>query len=333
MTSLEALESLNQTIEKADAGVVRTIRLTFENEPIYLAAVKGKEDGPSLWLEAALHGDECDGTAALMTLMKELPARLKRGRVIVCPVVNPTAFAAGLAASPYDGKNLNRMGKEAGTTWSARYFRWLADLIAGSADMMVDLHGGGAFLDVLSFALIPGEPAAVSEEMQEMCRHLDLDAMALTPQRGELINEMASRGVRAVLLENGGGSALSEAGIDCHLRNCRTIMALLSLTDGDGSKESGDHVTSGNTAGSGGKSPALIRHEYDYYFEQDGVLTTKTPVGTWLKRGDVVYGVTGLNGFEETVFYCPHERAVLLSVHNTARVAKGAYAAYLGTED
>ena len=339
MTFCEDLSRLKPVIRQAVSNRPEVAELVFEDTTVSLVFIKGKKEGPAVWLQAALHGDECDGSAALLRLIPMLEKHLLNGTVCLLPVANPTAFAAGRLASPHDGKNLNRMGTDESGTYSARYFRWLADLISDNADVMADLHGGGAFLDVLSFALIPGGSEDNLNKSQLLCKGLELDAVAEIPERGELINELNKRGLKTILLENGGGSAVSEACVEKHLRNVLRILNNLGMLDGaflnkddsPGQKEGREDDMIGISAATA--KPVHIRREYDFYFEQDGILSTKTRVGTLLKKGDAVYGVTDLKTFEETVFRCPFDKAYLLSIHNTARVTKGAYAAYLGTEE
>jgi len=331
MAYSDSPDRLKDELSAIAPGRSAPVILTFEDDPLALFAVKGRRDGPAVFVEAALHGDECDGSIAITRLIRLLPECLAEGCVILCPVANPTAFAAGRASSPHDGKNLNRMGLDQSQTYSSRYFRYLADLISGNADVFIDLHGGGAYLDVLSFALVPAESDTGRQRSGELIRGLDLDCVAEAADRGELINEMSRRGLAAVLLENGGGTAIIGECVDRHFGNTLRILqnlGMLSAVPEEGCE--GSAVITGSDSL---KQPVSIRHEYDFYFENDGLVTTKAPVGSCLKKGDVVYGVTDLRTMKESLFLCPFEKAYLLSVHNTARARSGAYAAYLGTEE
>lgn len=323
MKAQQAIDKLNEVLDGMSSTTAQVVSLEFEGVALPLLVVNGAEPGKVVWFEAALHGDERDGTVALLKLKEELSLTLKQGVVILCPVTNPTAFVAGTNASPLDSKNLNRMGIEEQETFSARYFKWLSEVISNVAQVMVDFHGGGYYLDVLSFALLPSSTEEEFERSQALTKNLDLDCVAKAPWRGELINELSRRGLTTLLLENGGGTAVQSESVERHLSNAKQILRNLGLLDEATQATSAEQVA----------TPLLIAHEYDYYFASDGILTYKAPVGTHLTKGEVIYKVSSASTLEEEVFRCPLEHAIVLSIHNTALVKKGTYAVYLGTED
>lgn len=299
------------------------VSLQFEDTELSVLVIIGKEKGPTVWVESALHGDECDGSVALMTLAQTLPNELVHGTVVLCPTANPTAFANASLGSPKDGKNLNRMGVEPSDTFSARYFRWLADVISSNAQVMVDLHGGGYYLDVAPFALLPSSSAEEFARSLKLANGLEVDYLAKAPWRGELVNELSRRGLATILLENGGGSAIRPGCVARHVRNVHRVLLNLGMLEG--SQETGSE------AGTPAVKPDIISREHDYYFESTGVLTYHASVGTTVCKGDVVYRVTSNVTFEEEAFRCPLEKAVVLSIHTSALAIKGAYAVYLGS--
>jgi predicted deacylase len=111
--------------------------------PIPVVTLSG---GPGPWVLAlgGVHGDEYEGPAALMRLVRDLDPAAVRGRLIVIPALNAPAFAAGARVSPLDGGNLNRAfpGDPAGepTAMIADFVqRALIPRCAG----VLDLHSGG----------------------------------------------------------------------------------------------------------------------------------------------------------------------------------------------
>lgn len=217
------------------------------------------------------------------------------------------------------------MGLDVSDSFSARYFSWLADTISSNAQVMVDLHGGGYFLDVVPFALLPSSTGEEFARSLELSRGLDVDYLAKVPWRGELINELSRRGLTTVLLEAGGGSAVRQDCVERHANNVQRILLNLGMLK--------EERCAGIVTDIPADAPRLIVQEYDYYFESSGVLTYHMPVGTIAHRGDVIYRVTSNTTFEEETLLCPLEKAVVLSIHTSARVSKGAYAAYLGALD
>src|SRR5947207_1965670 len=54
------------------------------------------------------HGNEYEGPMVLKHLLREIKLEDVLGRIIVVPVLNPSAFHAGTRESDEDGVNLNR---------------------------------------------------------------------------------------------------------------------------------------------------------------------------------------------------------------------------------
>lgn len=55
-----------------------------------------EESSPHLLLAAGVHGDEYEPVLAALQLISEMPQLLRRGSVTIVPVVNVTAYEAGI---------------------------------------------------------------------------------------------------------------------------------------------------------------------------------------------------------------------------------------------
>ncbi|ERG91082.1 MAG: putative deacylase [Haloquadratum walsbyi J07HQW1] len=103
-------------------------------------------DGPTVYVQAAQHGIELNGPAALRRLHNRLCDAKLAGTVIVVPVMNPLAFDTRSYATPdeYDAQypNVNRVwpGADDGS-FQQRIVAELWPLAAG-ADAAIDLHTG-----------------------------------------------------------------------------------------------------------------------------------------------------------------------------------------------
>ena len=73
--------------------------------------VRGRDDGPVVWIHGCVHGNEYCGTFTIHKFLRELdPAGLK-GCVVALPALNITAFQKNQRMSPFEGYNggdLNR---------------------------------------------------------------------------------------------------------------------------------------------------------------------------------------------------------------------------------
>jgi N-alpha-acetyl-L-2,4-diaminobutyrate deacetylase len=110
-------------------------------------------DGPTALLTGANHGDEYEGPIALQNLAVSLQPADITGRVIILPMMNLPAFAAGVRCSPIDGANMNRSfpGRADGTV-TQKICHYIATQLVPMADIVLDFHSGGRTLDFLPFA-------------------------------------------------------------------------------------------------------------------------------------------------------------------------------------
>ncbi len=115
--------------------------------------VIAKGAGPTALLTGANHGDEYEGPIALQDLAITLKPEDITGRVIILPMMNMPAFAAGTRCSPIDGANMNRSfpGSATGTI-TQKLCHYIATQLVPQADIVLDFHSGGSTLDFLPFA-------------------------------------------------------------------------------------------------------------------------------------------------------------------------------------
>jgi N2-acetyl-L-2,4-diaminobutanoate deacetylase len=94
----------------------RDYRVALEHDSIWgdhllpLTVLVGPDARPGRGLVAfgSNHGNESEGPVALKHLLGEIPLADVRGRILLVPVPNPSAFHASTRESADDGVNLNR---------------------------------------------------------------------------------------------------------------------------------------------------------------------------------------------------------------------------------
>ena len=101
---------------------------------------RASEPGPVVFVSAALHGDEINGTGAVRQLIQDEEFRLLRGSVILIPVLNILAFDRHSRYLP-DRRDLNRSfpGSTTGSLASRMADRIFSQLIP-RCDFGIDLH-------------------------------------------------------------------------------------------------------------------------------------------------------------------------------------------------
>ncbi|MBR9804776.1 succinylglutamate desuccinylase/aspartoacylase family protein, partial [bacterium] len=101
---------------------------------------RGLEDGPTIFITAALHGDEINGTGIIRALIQDPSLQLKRGTLILVPVLNLLGFERHTRYLP-DRRDLNRCfpGSKRGSL-AHRMAKIIFDEIVARADYGIDLH-------------------------------------------------------------------------------------------------------------------------------------------------------------------------------------------------
>jgi predicted deacylase len=107
-------------------------------------------EGPTAVLFGGNHGDEYEGPVTLMNLARELAPEKIRGRIIMIPMLNHPAVAAGTRLSPLDGANMNRAfpGRRTDTI-TGMIAHFVSSQVLPLADLVVDIHSGGSSMHML----------------------------------------------------------------------------------------------------------------------------------------------------------------------------------------
>jgi predicted deacylase len=101
---------------------------------------RGAEAGPTVFVTAAVHGDELNGAGAILRMILEEPFELRAGSLILAPVVNILGFERHSRYLP-DRRDLNRSFPGSSTGSSAsRLARCIFDEIVIRSDYGIDLH-------------------------------------------------------------------------------------------------------------------------------------------------------------------------------------------------
>lgn len=109
---------------------------------IPLMVIRGEQDGPVLWLGAAMHGQEVAGIPVIWEVIKErLDPKILRGTVVGAPLLNPLSFNGGTYFTPQDGYNFNRVfpGSSTGLL-TQRMANMVYEEGVKKCDYMIDFH-------------------------------------------------------------------------------------------------------------------------------------------------------------------------------------------------
>jgi len=114
--------------------------ITGAEMAIPVVALHGRYDGPSVWLSAAIHGDELNGVEIVNQVLAGLDPKTMHGTVYAVPVVNLYGFITGDRYLP-DRRDLNRSfpGSAKGSL-AARVAHLFMTEIVDRCDVGIDLH-------------------------------------------------------------------------------------------------------------------------------------------------------------------------------------------------
>lgn len=107
-----------------------------------IIVLHGRHDGPTVWLSAAVHGDELCGVEIIRQVLAGLDPGSMAGTVMAVPVANVHGFNTGDRYLP-DRRDLNRSfpGSARGSL-SARVANLLMTEVVGRCSVGIDLHTG-----------------------------------------------------------------------------------------------------------------------------------------------------------------------------------------------
>ena len=128
------------TVAKVELPVARLVTQTRIGLPV--CVLHGRKDGPRLWISAALHGDELNGTEIIRRVLKRVRVERLAGTIIAVPVVNVFGFVEQSRYLP-DRRDLNRSfpGSAQGSLAAQLAHLFLTEVVERSTHG-VDLHTG-----------------------------------------------------------------------------------------------------------------------------------------------------------------------------------------------
>jgi predicted deacylase len=193
-----------------------------------LIVMHGPEPGPTVWLSAAIHGDEITGTEIIRWVVEAADVGKLRGTVIGVPVVNVMGFIQQSRYLP-DRRDLNRSfpGSPRGSL-ASRIAHLLMQQIVLRCDAGVDLHGGSHHRTNLPQARGNLDDPRVKELCGAFAAPIALHAAT---RRGSLRAAAADAGIPCVLYEAGEPLRMDDDAVRTGAEGVLRVLAHLGMID------------------------------------------------------------------------------------------------------
>lgn len=191
--------------------------------------IRSRQCGPHVFVTAAVHGDELNGTGIVRQLMFE-PPELMAGTLVLLPMVNVFGVEQHSRYLP-DRRDLNRAfpGSASGSLTS-RVANTLFRNIVRQCDYGIDLHsaptGRTNFPHVRADLSVPG--------VKELAMAFGCELVINHRGQGRTLRAAATRaGCPVLLLEAGEALKIEPAAVRLGVRGVRNVLAYLGMCAGD----------------------------------------------------------------------------------------------------
>lgn len=183
--------------------------------PIPIASIKNGE-GPTILIMAGNHGDEYEGQIIVSRLIREIPVDQVRGQLILLPMANFPAAAAGNRVSPLDEGNLNRsFPGDPGGSPTQIIADYIENTLMKGCRYVVDLHSGGSSLLYHGGCLLALDPGSQEsrDELRTLMGHFGVPHACLLQKPNPVSSSSAARrqGAIAFVSELGGAGMVNPA--------------------------------------------------------------------------------------------------------------------------
>lgn len=256
--------------------------------------IHGMEDGPSLFVSAAIHGDEINGIEIIRRVMRHSSLSRLKGTLIAAPIVNIYGFSTHERYLP-DRRDLNRSfpGSPHGSL-ASRLAHVFATEIVDKCSYGIDLHTGAnhrtnhphvrANLDdpeTERLARAFGTPVIVNANLRD----------------GSLRQYAAEQNIKFLLYEAGEALRFEQLAIRAGVRGVFNVLRALGMIRA--AKKPAKHTVMTARASQWVRSP------------MNGLLRVEAALGTYVESGDTLGSIADAVGQNQITVTAPVEGVII----------------------
>lgn len=193
-----------------------------------IRVVHGRDDGPTLFVSAAIHGDEIVGVEIIRRVLRRVTGHRINGTLLLVPVVNVFGFVTHDRYLP-DRRDLNRSfpGSIGGSLAGQLAYTFCNEVVKRS-DFGIDLHS--AAVHRMNYPQV--RVTSDSERAAEMALAFGPPAIITAPLRDGSLRDIArGLGVEMLLYEAGEALRFDELSIRIGVRGILRVMAQMGMID------------------------------------------------------------------------------------------------------
>ncbi len=275
---------------------------------------RGRKDGPTLFISAAVHGDEVNGVEILRRVLKKTSLKRLSGTLIAVPVVNVFGFIAQSRYLP-DRRDLNRCfpGSETGSLGSRLAHIFINEVVRKSTHG-IDLHTGSAQRTNLpQLRVTEDRPKAM-----DLAKAFGAPVIIQSALReGSLRAAVASEGIPLIVYEGGEANRFDEWAIRAGVRGVLNVMRKLKmLPPPKAPKEKPAKAVKAKP------NPVLCSASSWVRSPDSGVFQPKSPLGARVAAGSHIGTIHDSLGVKESQVLASHS-GIIVGRSNVALVHEG----------
>lgn len=241
------------------------------NLPVHI--LRGAKDGPRLFVSAAIHGDELNGTEIIRRLLKQPALKRLRGTLVAVPIVNIYGLLNHSRYLP-DRRDLNRSFPGSGKgSLAARLANLFMTEIVDNCTHGIDLHTGA-----IHRSNLPQIRANLDdEETAKLATAFGVPVLLNANLRdGSLREAAAQQGIPMLLYEAGEALRFNEVAIRAGVKGVINVMRTLGM------------LPASRVRRKKIKEPFIARSNTWVRASASGLFRKVSSLGSRVKRGEII---------------------------------------------
>jgi len=289
-------------IGKTPVGAGERRRIDIQTAPLYdgthlsipVEVVRGRAEGPTLFISAAIHGDEIIGTEIISRLLRNRSLEKLKGTLIAIPVVNVFGFNQLSRYLP-DRRDLNRSFPGSATgSLASRLAHTLMTEVVRKCSHGIDLHTGAIHRENF-----PQIRASLDDpETKRLAFEFGVPLILNSRVRDGSLREAARRRKISILIFEGGEALrVDERVIQIGLKGCLSVMRAIGMLPKK------KHAV---------RKEAFISWQSQWVrAPQSGMIRSLKNLGSQLKEGELIGTIADPFGKKQTNVISPVEGIVI----------------------